>query len=77
MQNMIVDLAHHNERGTANSTILTGWDLGLGLGILLGGIIAEHVGYTAAFVAVAIVHALGVAFFFAATRSNFLHHRLR
>lgn len=77
MQNMIVDLAHHNERGTANSTILTGWDLGLGLGILLGGIIAEHVGYTAAFVAVAIVHALGVALFFAATRSNFLRHRLR
>ncbi len=28
-------------------------------------------------VMVAIVHALGVALFFAATRSNFLHHRLR
>ena len=77
MQNMIVDLARHNERGTANSTILTGWDLGLGLGILLGGIIAEHVGYTAAFVATAAIHALGVALFFAATRSNFLRHRLR
>lgn len=77
MQNMIVDLAEHNERGTANSTILTGWDLGLGLGILLGGIVAEHVGYIEAFVAVAIVHAIGVALFFAATRKHFLANRLR
>ena len=77
MQNMIVDLAEHNERGTANSSILTGWDLGLGLGILLGGIVAEHVGYIEAFVAVAIVHAIGVALFFAATRKHFLANRLR
>lgn len=77
MQNMIVDLAEHNERGTANSTILTGWDLGLGLGILLGGIVAEHVGYIEAFAAVAIVHAIGVALFFAATRKQFLANRLR
>lgn len=77
MQNMIVDLAEHNERGTANSTLLTGWDLGMGLGILLGGIIAEHVGYTAAFTTVAAVHFVGVALFFAATRKDFLRNRLR
>ena len=77
MQNMIVNLAQHNERGTANSTILTGWDLGLGLGILLGGIVAEHVSYSAAFVGVAIVHILGVVLFFAATRGNFLRNRMR
>ena len=77
MQNMIVELAEHNERGTANSTILTGWDLGLGLGILLGGIIAEHVGYNAVFISVAAVHTIGVALFFTATRKDFLRNRLR
>lgn len=77
MQNMIVDLAHHNKRGTANSTILTGWDLGLGLGILLGGIVAEHIGYTAVFMSTAVVHIAGVALFFAATRGNFERNRLR
>lgn len=77
MQNMIVDLAQHNERGTANSTILTGWDLGLGLGILLGGIVAEHIGYTAVFVSTAAVHIAGVLLFFAATRGNFERNRLR
>ena len=46
-QNMMISMAHHNERGTANSTILVSWDVGMGLGILLGGIIAELLGYSA------------------------------
>ena len=33
-QNMMISVAHHNERGTANSTILVSWDCGMGLGIL-------------------------------------------
>ena len=45
-QNMMISMAHHNERGTANSTILIAWDIGMGLGVLLGGIIAETLGYT-------------------------------
>lgn len=76
-QNMVVDMAHHNERGTANSTLLTGWDLGMGVGILLGGIVAEHVGYAAAFLSVAVIHVAGGALFFLATRQNFVAHRLR
>lgn len=48
-QNMIIAIARHDERGTANSTVLTSWDMGLGIGILLGGVVAEHIGYTAAF----------------------------
>jgi len=63
-QNMMITMAHHNERGTANSTILISWDIGMGLGILAGGIIAEHLGYAAAFWCVAIVNAVGVALFF-------------
>ena len=41
-QNMTICVAPNNQRGTANSTILISWDIGMGLGILLGGIIAEH-----------------------------------
>lgn len=70
-QNMIISMAHHNERGTANSTILISWDIGMGLGILLGGIIAEHLGYNAAFWTVALVNALGVSLFFLRTRTFF------
>ena len=70
-QNMIISVARHNERGTANSTLLTSWDLGMGLGIVLGGVMAEHVGYTAAFWGVVAVHVAGVAMFFAVTRKLF------
>lgn len=62
-QNMIISVARHDQRGTANSTLLTAWDLGLGLGILMGGVVAEHLGYSAVFWATAAVHALGLAFY--------------
>lgn len=35
--NMFVRMARHDQRGTANSSILISWDLGMGLGILVGG----------------------------------------
>ena len=75
-QNMTINVAHNNQRGTANSTILVSWDTGMGLGVLLGGIIAEHMGYGAAFWAVAAVNAAGVALFFLRTRSFFLLRNL-
>lgn len=75
-QNMIIGVAHNNQRGTANSTILVSWDIGMGLGILIGGITAEHLGYGAAFWSVVAVNAAGVITFFAATRRFFLLRRL-
>lgn len=75
-QNMIISVAHHNERGTANSTLLTSWDLGMGLGIVLGGVIAEYLGYSAAFWSVVGVHVAGVVMYFAVTRKLFEARRL-
>lgn len=75
-QNMTINVAQNNQRGTANSTILVSWDCGMGLGILLGGIIAEHLGYAAAFWTVAAVNAMGVACFFLRTRRFFLNRNL-
>ncbi len=69
--NMFVNVARHDQRGTANSSILTGWDLGFGIGCLLGGVVAEHLGYAASFWMVAIENALGVALFFLASRKFF------
>ncbi len=75
-QNMIISMAHHNERGTANSTILISWDVGIGLGIVAGGAIAEHLGYATAFWTVAVVHLVGVALYFSRTRRFFLSGRI-
>lgn len=75
-QNMTINVAHNNQRGTANSTILISWDIGIGLGILLGGIIAEIAGYAASFWTVAVVNAAGAATFFLFTRKFFLERNL-
>ena len=75
-QNMMISMAHHNERGTANSTILISWDVGMGLGILAGGAIAELFGYTAAFWTVAITNAAGVLLYFLKTRQFFLIRKI-
>jgi MFS family permease len=76
LQNMTINVAHNNQRGTANSTILISWDIGMGLGILLGGVIAEHLGYGAAFWTVVMVNTAGVLTFFAATKAFFLNRNL-
>ena len=75
-QNMTINVATNNQRGTANSTILISWDIGMGLGILVGGIVSELLGYGAAFWTVVIVNATGVATFFLATRAFFLRRNL-
>ena len=71
-QNMTISVASNSQRGTANSTILVSWDLGMGLGILLGGVISELLGYSAAFWTVVLVNGSGVALFFMATKQFFL-----
>jgi len=75
-QNMTICVARNNQRGTANSTILISWDIGMGMGILLGGVIAEWLGYGASFWMVAIVNAMGVACFFLATKHFFIQRNL-
>ncbi len=76
-QNMFINLAHHNQRGTANSSILVSWDVGIGLGILAGGVLSEHFGYSAAFWSAWAVNLAGVAGFWFFGRRHFLKNKLR
>ena len=75
-QNMTINVARNNQRGTANSTILISWDIGMGLGILVGGIVAELISYSAAFWTVVLINGTGVATYFLATRAFFLRRNL-
>ena len=74
--NMFVKVARHDQRGTANSSILISWDLGMGLGILLGGVIAENVGFIQAFHMTAFMQAGGTLLFILFTRSFFERRKL-
>ncbi len=76
-QTMFLNLASNDQRGTANSTLLVSWDIGVGLGILAGGSVAEHLGYHAAFWTAFAVNLAGVIFFYLYSRQNFLKNKLR
>ena len=77
MQTMFVNLAHNNQRGTANSTQLTCWDIGMGLGVIGGGTAIHHTGYTAAFWFAFVVNLIGVLFYFIYAKNHFVKNRLR
>lgn len=74
--NMFVKVARHDQRGTANSSILISWDLGMGIGILLGGFVAEMIGFREAFYCVAAMQGIGALTFVLFTRRFFERRRL-
>ncbi|MGM9788298.1 MAG: MFS transporter [Candidatus Cryptobacteroides sp.] len=76
-QSMFVNLAHNSQRGTANSSMLTSWEAGVGLGVLLGGVFSEHWGYHCAFYLALAVNVLGILFYFFISKPHFEANKLR
>lgn len=76
-QTMYINLAPHSQRGTANSSLLISWDVGVGLGILIGGVVVEYFGYNMSFWVSAVVNLLGVVGFVFFARKRYLIDRLR
>lgn len=76
-QNMFINLAPNSQRGTANSSILVSWDVGIGLGILAGGILTNYFGYHTSFWTAWIVNITGLAGFFLYVKKDYLKNKLR
>lgn len=76
-QAVFINMAHNNRRGTANSTYLTSWDLGLGIGVLIGGAVAERTSYHDAYLMATAVCIIGAIAFFYHTASHFNRNKLR
>ncbi|MDE5887111.1 MAG: MFS transporter [Muribaculaceae bacterium] len=74
--NMFIKLARNDQRGTANSSILTAWDVGMGLGIIAGGFLLEYISYAAAFWGAAVMQGVGTLLFFLFSRKFFSERRL-
>ena len=78
VQTMFLKMTTNDKRGTANATILTSWDLGVGLGIIFGGYVAEHLGgYNSAFLVSAAVSILSLMFFLLYAKKDYLEKELR
>ena len=62
-QTIVNNLANNENRGAANSTLYTALDLGMGLGMMGSGLIAQYISISALFLISAVVCIVGLAFF--------------
>lgn len=62
-QSMVNNLADARHRGAANSTLYTAVDIGMGFGMIMAGLIAQHISISAIFSISAAVCAVGLIFF--------------
>jgi len=60
---LFINLAPNNQRATATSTYLTSWDLGIGAGIILSGLIAEVSGFEMVYFIGAILCVVSMLYF--------------
>lgn len=74
---LFVNLAPNSQRGTATSTYLTSWDVGIGIGMLTGGYIAEIATFRMAYFFGAALTVFSLLYFRLKAAPHFLKNRLR
>ena len=75
---LFVNLASNSQRGTATSTYLTSWDVGIGIGLMIGGTIAQELGgFEHAYLFGACLTVLSTLFFLLKAGPHFNRNKLR
>ena len=75
---LFVNLAPHNRRATASSTYLTSWDVGIGIGLVGGGKIADTAGgLPMAYLVGAVAATVSLLIFTKIAAPHFLQNKLR
>lgn len=74
---MFVNLARNDQRGTATSTYLTSWDVGIGLGMVSGGVIGGVSSFSTAYFAGALLCIVSLIVFKFKVIPHFNRYRLR
>lgn len=73
---LFINLAPNSRRATANATYLTGWDVGIGCGMLIGGALAEY-DYAYCYIFGAVLILSSLIFFHKKVTPHFEKYRLR
>ena len=73
---LFINLAPNSRRATANATYLTGWDVGIGCGMLLGGYISQW-GYAYCYMMGAMLIIIALIFFMRSVTPHFHKHKVR
>ena len=74
---LFVNLAPSSQRGTATSTYLTSWDVGIGIGMLTGGYIAEVSTFDKAYLFGACLTIVSMLYFNGKVAPNYHKNKLR
>jgi MFS family permease len=74
-QAMVNNIAEPGHRGAANSTLYTGLDLGMGLGMIMMGFVSEHLSITVSFLFSAIICLIGLGFFRQTVADHYERHK--
>jgi MFS family permease len=74
---LFVNLATNDRRATANATYLTGWDVGIGLGMFFGGRIAEKWGFGTIYWVDIAIAAIAIVWFALYVAPHFHRNKLR
>lgn len=77
LQTIYINMAPSSRRGTANSTYLTGFDLGIGIGMLLGAYLAGVYGFSMMYLITAGACLLSLLIYWFNSRKVYEKHRLK
>jgi Arabinose efflux permease len=74
---MFVNLSEHCQRGTANTTYLLAWEVGVGIGVALGCNLVEIGSFIAVFQAGIIFAVVALLYFLLFTTRHLIRHKMR
>lgn len=75
---LFVSLGTNSQRGTATSTYLTSWDVGIGIGLMTGGVVAEAFGgFNHAYLIGGCLTVVSTLFFVVKVAPHFNRNKLR
>lgn len=74
---LFVNLAPNNKRGTATSTYLTSWDVGIGTGIIVGGYVAQFTSFNVIYLCGACLVVFSTIYFIKKVSPLYLKNKLR
>jgi len=76
-QSMLINLARHDQRGTANATYFTFWDLGIGLGTAVGGAVIARLNFEWLYAICGLALVLALIYFVTVSAAYYNKNKLR
>lgn len=76
LQTIYINMAPKTQRGTANSTYLTGFDLGIGMGMLLGATLADYFGFANLYLISGLINLVALVIYWVNSRKVYERNKL-